>query len=35
MKSFYFTDTIGSNGWDEIEIICRDCGKTLKRWETR
>jgi hypothetical protein len=30
VNSWYLTDTIGNNGWDELRLICRDCGKTLK-----
>jgi hypothetical protein len=30
IESYHLTDTLGNNGWDEITLSCRDCGKNLK-----
>lgn len=32
-ESYYLTDTIRLNGWNNVAIICRDCGKTLRKFE--
>lgn len=35
LQSYYLTDTIGNNGWDEYTLVCRDCGKNLRKWDNR